>query len=546
MPSATDVYTNRDADHGIKEVPPAGLGEAGFTTEDVGVGVKDGARAPPAAVGGVGGDANNIIMDEDGGGKLAPDELPAPTMDGLIAAAGSINTNAMVYGAGAAITMAAATANFQFGIPESTIMSAVPPQPKKKRKTQDEFTITQKIDILDELKGSNPPTVPDLAAKHNTSRTSIYRWKKDLPRLMKLAKKEGKGQYKRVGSKRKMYNDEYTAAEKLAVVRELKGEGAPSVRTLAERLSTNHRSIYRWKKDEARLIKLVEQEGKGNAKRIGDDPLLRVKEALKVFHASVYGGEGGQPATPGTVPLTGTVLATKAKQIRDEMLAQHEITPFLTEDEVKGMKEFTSSTSWGRKILVKCGWKTGETKPPAAATGGAGFADGAIEEGGIKMEDGGVDNSITILPRGSNPIVPTLPLMDRPARKVPPPTAAALKKAQKITEIKKELAVMRKKLNSSEARNRELETQKKKLEKENALIRANAITGKKLLENENRQLKLQIEALMNGNAEAVAAGMPPLGEDAEMVNAIAAAKVVMDAAKKETAGAVEKEENMEL
>ena len=194
-------------------------------------------------------------------------------------------------------------------------------------------------------------TVPNLAAKHNTSRTSIYRWKKDMPRLMKLAKQEGKGQYKRVSLKRKMYNEEYTAAEKLAVVRELKSENPPSVRLLAQQYGANHRSIYRWRKDEARLIKLVELEGKGECKRAGDDPLVRVKDALQRFYHSNYQDDGEQ------LPLTGTTIAAKAKQARDDLLAQHAISPFLNKEEVKALTEFTASTSWGRKIAHKFGWK---------------------------------------------------------------------------------------------------------------------------------------------------------------------------------------------
>lgn len=70
------------------------------------------------------------------------------------------------------------------------------------------------------------------------------------------------------------------------------------------------------------------------------------------------------------------------------MLAQHELTPFLTEEEAKGMREFTASTSWGRKIVHKFGWKT------VNSAAGAATADGADTQQNAEY----VDNADTLTP----------------------------------------------------------------------------------------------------------------------------------------------------
>ena len=302
--------------------------------------------------------------DDDANLKQPPEELnppplppPLPNDNNVAAAGGSVAAPALPP-----ITVVT-NSNINLGISESALLAPVTLPPKKKRKQQDEFTIAQKLAILKELEGPNPPKIPALAAKHNTSRTSIYRWKNDEARLNVLLRRDGKGSSKRVSKdddefkvKRKSYNEEYTAAEKLAVVRELKKEGGPSVKDLADKVGANHRSVYRWKRDEERLAKLVEQEGKGDCKRSGGDPLHRVKEALKAFHAHHVASVAAGATTQA---LTGTIIAVKAKQIKDDMLAQNNVTPFLSEEEVKAMTDFTASTSWGRKIVQKYGWNEG-------------------------------------------------------------------------------------------------------------------------------------------------------------------------------------------
>ena len=384
----------------------------------------------------------------------------------------------------------------EFGISRSALLAPVVPQMRKKRKTQDEFTIAQKLDILKELQGPDAMSVPNLAEKHNTSRASIYRWKNDMPRLLELCQNEGKGESKRVRNKGENSNKrkakveakveveekvvvaedkspkkrkpnkgesrEYTAAEKLAVVMQLKGENPPSIQTLAERCNANQRTIYRWKKDEERLKKLVAADGKGGCKRVGIDPLFRIKEGLKLFHDANRPADG-YLSQPGQPVLTGTMLAAKAKQLRDEMLAQHQLTPFLTPEEVKGMNEFRASTSWGQKLLRKLGGKVDDA-PDVKGT------DAAATNAGT------ADLDINNLPFPSRPLSTKTKKQKSPP-KAASPSAAAQKKEQKATDMKKELASMKKNLTKAEKRAENLKAENASLKAQIANLTTGGVEG---------------------------------------------------------------------
>lgn len=462
------------------------LGPAEITAEDV-----DGVNNE-GGIGTLGADAAGGAIGA-GAAKLPPEDDAAvggPGVAGATAAA-SLPLAPPLLGT----TMMTAA---MFGISESALMAPVPPPPRKKRKKQDEFTIEQKLQILGELKGPGSLSVPDLAAKHNTSRTSVYRWKKDMPRLLKLAKKEGKGSYKRVshaakeseaeGKKRAPHNEEFTAAEKLEVVRQLGGEGAPSVREMAEKIGANHRSIYRWKKDEARLIKIVEQEGKGESKRVGDDPLHRLKEGLKLFHANLTsnaGAAGGEKQQQAKV--NGTMIAAKARQIRDEMLAQHERTPFLTDEEVKGMKEFTASSSWGRKIVQRYGWKESGGGSDANNNDAAGAEGSANPVAGLAQGLGGAPK-VPAKPAAPAAAPAAAVTVGKVEVKVKPRTRKQ-KPEQSPAELKREAAQLRKKLQAAEAR-------ASKLARENARLKG--------------RLAEALGVNAGGEQDATAAGAPAL------------------------------------
>lgn len=241
-------------------------------------------------------------------------------------------------------------------------------------------------------------TVTKLAAHYNISRQSIYRWKKEMPRLIEQAKEQqlqldgGDGMAAALASAtrkrgheetlaavpggvmdgttavdpnavtlvKKPTGEEYTAQQKLAMVRQLKTnskDGKPRVREFASKHGVNYRTLYRWIKSEERLVELVEGEGMGSFKRTKfDGHLDRIKEALKVFVAHYIKDEDAADSEGKTKKITGRIIAEKAIHIKDEMLAQHEVEPFLSGEEVKAMREFTGSQSWGRKMCRRYGW----------------------------------------------------------------------------------------------------------------------------------------------------------------------------------------------
>mmetsp|Transcript_11030 Transcript_11030/g.21858 ORF Transcript_11030/g.21858 Transcript_11030/m.21858 type:complete len:483 (+) Transcript_11030:76-1524(+) len=290
------------------------------------------------------------------------------------------------------------------------------------------LTASQKLDILHELDSASAAaaangggdvaaattddaaaageksTVTKLAAQYNISRQSIYRWKKEMPRLMEQAKeqqlqqqdgsdgmtaalasatrKRGHGETMTLLAEsdamggggggavdpnvailvKKPTGEEYTAQQKLAMVRQLKSNSKDGnklrVREFASKHGVNYRTLYRWIKSEERLVELVEGEGMGSFKRTKfDGHLDRIKEALKVFVAHYTKDDDAADGEEGKAKkITGRIIAEKAKHIKEEMLAQHEVEPFLSGEEVKAMREFTGSQSWGRKMCRRYGW----------------------------------------------------------------------------------------------------------------------------------------------------------------------------------------------
>ncbi len=222
---------------------------------------------------------------------------------------------------------------------------------------------------------------------------------------------------------------------------------------MASKIGVNYRALYRWKKDEQKLIQLVEQDGEGDRKRLINDPMGRVKEALKLFYMSQR--EQQQQQTKNVVVVvvvTGPILSLKAKQIRDEMLAQHEISPYLSESELKGMKEFTGSASWGRKLLHKFN----------SMVGGEGDDDN-------NMAAAGMITSTTTQQPQSQPWNATLLPPASKANTDPSSSLASDKQQQhqqqKIRDMKREISLLKKNLHRSELRVHELAM-------ENAALRA--------------------------------------------------------------------------
>lgn len=275
-------------------------------------------------------------------------------------------------------------------------------------------------------------TVTKLAAQYNISRQSIYRWKKEMPRLIEQAKEQqlqldgGDGMAAALASAtrkrgheetlaappgipldgdaavdpnavtlvKKPTGEEYTAQQKLAMVRQLKanskdGNGKLRVREFASKHGVNYRTLYRWIKSEERLVELVEGEGMGSFKRTKfDGHLDRIKEALKVFVAHYTKEEDAAADAEGkTKKVTGRIIAEKAIHIKDEMLAQHEVEPFLSGEEVKAMREFTGSQSWGRKMCRRYGWGNSSETTGSKKKDGDDVSDDDDED--MELNDGG-------------------------------------------------------------------------------------------------------------------------------------------------------------
>jgi len=240
--------------------------------------------------------------------------------------------------------------------PSQNLQNLSHPTKKQKRKKQEEFTISQRLAILDQLSSSDAPSpsIQDLATRYNTTKTSIYRWKRDRPRLIKLLQREGKGEFKRAALKRKFFQMEYTAKEKLAVVKEYQSTQPPiSVKEVARKHRTTERSVYRWIKEEAKLTRLVEEEGRGDVKREKKDGLWRIKTTLQQFYEENLRAE--QP-----LKMTGGLIARKAKEAKEKLLAEHAAKQFLTEEEEKAIQDFQCSEPWGRKMGRICRWKSKE------------------------------------------------------------------------------------------------------------------------------------------------------------------------------------------
>ncbi len=272
-------------------------------------------------------------------------------------------------------------------------------------------------------------TVTKLAATYNISRQSIYRWKKEMPRLIEQAKEQqlqldgGDGMAAALASAtrkrgheetlaappgipldgtaavdpsavtlvKKPTGEEYTAQQKLAMVRQLKANSKDGnklrVREFASKHGVNYRTLYRWIKSEERLVELVEGEGMGSFKRTKfDGHLDRIKEALKVFVAHYTKDEDAADAEGKTKKVTGRIIAEKAIHIKDEMLAQHEVEPFLSGEEVKAMREFTGSQSWGRKMCRRYGWGNSSETTGSKKKDGDDVSD---DDEDMELNDGG-------------------------------------------------------------------------------------------------------------------------------------------------------------
>ena len=182
---------------------------------------------------------------------------------------------------------------------------------RQRRKTRKEFTASQKLAILAELDGPHPPSIKQLLAKHNLSKSSFHRWR--LP-----------------GYK-----------ERLVEMTSLGGDESHLTN------SNNH------------AITKKSLLYKGDKKRDAIDPLLPLKRALENFiHINASLPEQERYA------IRSTFLQVKARELRNELLLLSSSTSTvsppstvspLTSTEIHALQNFKASKSWSCAIANSLG-----------------------------------------------------------------------------------------------------------------------------------------------------------------------------------------------
>uniref|UniRef100_A0A7S4QU66 4-hydroxy-4-methyl-2-oxoglutarate aldolase n=1 Tax=Ditylum brightwellii TaxID=49249 RepID=A0A7S4QU66_9STRA len=136
---------------------------------------------------------------------------------------------------------------------------------------------------------------------------------------------------------------EKTAEEKLVILKELEGPENPSIASIAKKYGVNRKTIHRWKKSKDKFVELVEERSMGKYKRVYNDPLAKVKDAVDSFYKRTLLMPPDQ-----RLPVTGSIIAATAMQAVEDLLAKHAKEPFLAQEEVEEMTKFKGSESWGR------------------------------------------------------------------------------------------------------------------------------------------------------------------------------------------------------
>jgi hypothetical protein len=203
------------------------------------------------------------------------------------------------------------------------------------------YNIRTKLFILNERR-TKKCSVSALAQKHKISRSTIYRWINAEPRL----KRQSNADSQRVSlsatsssnrTVEKKFKVEFTIKQKLEIIKECRDNPLTSTKEIAKKHGAQVRCVNQWKKDEEKL-KLLVKEDKGHVKRNKNDGLYRVTSLLQHYSDE---------------KASGSEIARKAKEVRDELLEKHKLSPFLNKTEVQALEKFTASSSWGRKLVAK-------------------------------------------------------------------------------------------------------------------------------------------------------------------------------------------------
>ncbi|KAL7496351.1 hypothetical protein ACHAWT_004589 [Skeletonema menzelii] len=171
--------------------------------------------------------------------------------------------------------------------------------------------------------------------------------------------------YSATNPKAKKSRKEFSAVEKLAILKEMDPEQTANPLLMAEiceKYSTSKSSVFRWKQQyrAGTLTQMIDEEGRGGFKRDVVDKLGKVKMRLKKY---IEDNRAQPPETREA--LSSGLLQGKAQQFRDELLAQHDLDPSksdLKDDEIDALKKFKASKGWARKAAARYGWT--ETEDP--------------------------------------------------------------------------------------------------------------------------------------------------------------------------------------
>jgi hypothetical protein len=109
------------------------------------------------------------------------------------------------------------------------------------------------------------------------------------------------------------------------------------------------------------LIKAEELNEKAT-RVVKDDGLKRIKIGIIAF----YDFNKSMPKD-GQISITGDVISTRAKLIRDCLFERHEKSPFLTDHEVKSMQDCQFCQSWAAKLARNNGWRSKRLHGEAAS-----------------------------------------------------------------------------------------------------------------------------------------------------------------------------------
>ena len=191
---------------------------------------------------------------------------------------------------------------------------------------------------------------------------------------------------------------EFTAAEKLRILKELEGSRqnnahavndldphhhqAPppppqptlTIKQLREKYGVSKSSLHRWRQQKHRLEIMVASEGLGNRKRDTKDPLEKIKIGLQKFY-----NENMMKNPEERLIVTTPVVQAMACKIREELLAEYDAImadaaaavavgddggqmaqqlpqPNLNEEELTAIREFKITKSWAGRVASSMGW----------------------------------------------------------------------------------------------------------------------------------------------------------------------------------------------